>query len=67
MLPFFALVLMAMVLAMNFKVAPVRSTALQPQNTRVETAVVSAVNSVEGVTPEYKQVMLQIMDTSSDN
>lgn len=67
MLPLFVLVVLALFAGMSSKVQPVRSNAFSQQEARVEMAVRSAVNSVEGVGPEYKQVMLQIMDTTSDN
>jgi len=67
MLPFFVLVLLAMFVGMNSKMQPVRNSALSRQETRVEMAVESAVNSVQGLAPEQKQVIQQIMNTSSDN
>ena len=67
MLPFFVLVLLAMFVGMNTKMQPVRNSAAAQQETRVEMAVESAVNSVQGLAPEQKQVMMQIMNTSSDN
>ena len=63
MLPFFVLVLLAMFVGMNTKMQPVRNSAAAQQ----EMAVESAVNSVQGLAPEQKQVMLQIMNTSSEN
>ncbi len=67
MLPFFVLVMLALFVGMSSKIQPARGTALAQQAARVEMTVESAVNSVEGVAPEQKQVMLQIMNTSSDN
>jgi len=67
MLPFFVLVMLALFVGMNSKVQFARGTAFTQQTATVEMAVESAVNSVEGVAPEQKQVMLQIMNTSSDN
>lgn len=67
MLPFFVLVLLAMFVGMNTKMQTVRNSAATQQETRVEMTVESAVNSVQGLAPEQKQVMMQIMNTSSDN
>ncbi len=67
MLPFFVLVMLALFVGMSSKIQPARGTALAQQAARVEMTVESAVNSVEGVAPGQKQVMLQIMNTSSDN
>ena len=67
MLPFFVLVLLAMFAGMNIKMQPVRNSTAAQQETRVEMAVESAVNSVQGLAPEQKQVMLQILNTSSEN
>lgn len=64
---FMVLVLLALLASMNVQKAATHPAVSSRQDTQIEMTVENAVTTLENVSAEHKQVMLQIMDTSSDN
>ena len=64
---FMVLAVLVVMATMSTRTVAPQSTALSRQDARIEMTVKNAVTSQTNVSDEQKKVILQILDTSSDN